>query len=219
MILTNISILLKMEEEFKLVEVEINNTLERIGEKELGKSDIIKWIECICVVKFDPEIGQVIEHMIPYEALSKTDSKSLTLLAFPESYSLQNKDDHLFFFRFRQGITYIYYKIDKGIPLKATNHHKYWFGFSYFRQKKDKNCVRGFFQKSIVVVTQLFFINFYGDILQEIAKKYLETEDITILEEAILQSREWNPPFPGITSNCKLFTNEFSVISNLYYTY
>lgn len=50
----------------------------------------------------------------------------------------------------------------------------YFYGFVYFRQVKDRNVRRGYFQKSLVILTWFPFISFYQRIMKILAPKYFD---------------------------------------------
>ncbi|TRY87639.1 hypothetical protein DNTS_014334 [Danionella cerebrum] len=46
------------------------------------------WLECVCVVTFDLELGQAIELIYPVDVkLTEKEKTSLCYLSFPDSYS------------------------------------------------------------------------------------------------------------------------------------
>ncbi|CAI8051076.1 Protein DENND6A [Geodia barretti] len=72
----------------------------------------------------------------------------------------------------------------------------YYYGFVYFRQVKDSDIRRGYFQKSVVLLTRLPYITFFNFIIQRIAPEYF-THGLASLEAACGNMNQWPPPRPG----------------------
>lgn len=51
-----------------------------------------EWIECICLVKFDIEIGQILEWCQPQNYLTAEEEKNISSLAFPDSNSFAQNE-------------------------------------------------------------------------------------------------------------------------------
>ncbi len=122
------------------------------------------WIQCICLLKFDTELGQVMEMAYPQKSLHPLEEKDITCLAFPESNSLQCEGSLEYTFRIRH-----YTKLPLGAI--SPSEHNFSFGFTIFNQRKDSRVTRGFSQRSIVIVSDLYFIQFYYQLVEIIASK------------------------------------------------
>ncbi|CAI8051071.1 Protein DENND6A [Geodia barretti] len=172
-----------------------------LGEKETWEL-FSNWVCCVCVVTFDLELGQALETVIPSDyKLSDTEKSNICYLAFPDSNS-GCMGDTLFHIRIRctgSGTG--------GTDLRPTNHHygaplvlmpdpAYYYGFVYFRQVKDSDIRRGYFQKSVVLLTRLPYITFFNFIIQRIAPEYF-THGLASLEAACGNMNQWPPPRPG----------------------
>ena len=117
------------------------------------------WIVCLSVVKFDLDEGQIIESIFPSDSLSQKEQKLLSLLSFPDSNSLSSAEGTL---------TYaIRLKRERNIK-DACPGALFSFGYVYFLQKKDEKISRGYFQKSIVLVSNYPLIDFFFGIIQSI---------------------------------------------------
>jgi hypothetical protein len=83
------------------------------------------WLQCICLLKFDLEQGQLLEHIYPPRALHVKEEKDIMSLAFPESNSLNCEGSLKYTFRLR---TY------SKLPLNAMSatEHNFSFGFTIF---------------------------------------------------------------------------------------
>nr|SVE90405.1 EOG090X031T [Daphnia sinensis] len=190
------------------------------------------WIHCFCVVTFDLEIGQMIEEVYPsHVTLSEQDKTSICYLAFPDSNS-GCMGDTQFHFRIRQGSanvdgnngssqidysinqsTFIYNNIDRYnqlCPPAFRTDSSYWWGFAYFRQVKDKNLRRGYFQKSLVIVTRLPFVELFQELMAVIAPEFFDKGSIC-LEISAKEIDQWPRPVPGIVLNLPLLGTLFQV--------
>ena len=110
------------------------------------------WIEAILTVQFDLEEGQVVESCYPAQLYPENLLKLIGYFSFPDSYVLTNEGD----------LFYCY-------QLKFEKEPIYC--YSLFTQKKDSSNARGYFQKSIVVVSKHRLVKIFRIILNEILKK------------------------------------------------
>uniref|UniRef100_A0A8C1A7E8 DENN/MADD domain containing 6B n=1 Tax=Cyprinus carpio carpio TaxID=630221 RepID=A0A8C1A7E8_CYPCA len=156
------------------------------------------WLECVCVVTFDLELGQAIE----VHKLRKT---SICYLSFPDSYS-GCLGDTQFSFRLRQSVgrssSWFGHEdaYNRDAPVTLQKEHAHFHGYVYFRQVKDASVKRGYFQKSLVVVSRLPFGNLFHSLLQVIAPEYFEKHE-PCLETVCNEIDQWPAPVPGQTLN------------------
>ena len=57
---------------------------------------------------------------------------------------------------------------------------KYYIYLPVFRQVKDASIRRGYYQKSVILLTYLPLISFYTNLTNIVAKKYFETGDVSV---------------------------------------
>lgn len=150
------------------------------------------WLHCICVVTFDLELGQAMESVYP-PGVKLTDQEKCNIcyLAFPDSNSGCMGDTQFHVrLRSRTPLTpqQLIYNEESVPTLRADSTH-YW-GFVYFRQVKDTSLPRGYFQKSILLLTRLPFINLFYKVIQLIAPKHFE-EGESSLEAACHDINRW----------------------------
>ncbi|XP_051976442.1 protein DENND6B-like [Xyrauchen texanus] len=160
------------------------------------------WLECVCVVTFDLELGQSIELVYPYDAkLTEKEKTSICYLSFPDSYS-GCLGDTQFSFRLRQSVGRsgswfgqedVY---NRDAPVTLQKEHAHFHGYVYFRQVKDASVKRGYFQKSLVVVSRLPFVHLFHSLLQVIAPEYFEKLE-PFLETVCNEIDQWPAPIPG----------------------
>ena len=169
------------------------------------------WLHSVVVVTFDLELGQVIENAFPnnqhvnrVDQLSEQDRTNICYLAFPDSNS-GIMGDIQFHFRIRRSGGHTV-----GPPLAAAGHknfnsrclpplqldHNFLFGFAYFRQVKDSSIRRGYYQKSIIMLTYLPLVSFFTQITDIVAKKFFESGDLP-LEIFCHDVNKWPAPVPG----------------------
>uniref|UniRef100_A0A8C2EYC7 DENN/MADD domain containing 6B n=1 Tax=Cyprinus carpio TaxID=7962 RepID=A0A8C2EYC7_CYPCA len=164
------------------------------------------WLECVCVVTFDLELGQAIELVYPHDVkLTEKEKTSICYLSFPDSYS-GCLGDTQFSFRLRQSVgrssSWFGHEdaYNRDAPVTLQKEHAHFHGYVYFRQVKDASVKRGYFQKSLVVVSRLPFGNLFHSLLQVIAPEYFEKHE-PCLETVCNEIDQWPAPVPGQTLN------------------
>eukprot|EP00069_Balaena_mysticetus_P022120 bmy_14170T0 len=109
------------------------------------------WLHCVCVVGFDLELGQAVE--IEDKALLLGEGKLTPFLKeqviYPQHSKLTDKE----------------------------KDPAYFYGYVYFRQVRDKTLKRGYFQKSLVLISKLPYIHFFHTVLKQIAPEYFEKNE------------------------------------------
>ncbi|XP_064446505.1 protein DENND6B isoform X3 [Mirounga angustirostris] len=151
------------------------------------------WLECVCVVTFDLELGQALE------------KSSICYLSFPDSHS-GCLGDTQFSFRIRQcgGQKSPWHAEDQhynsGAPMSLQREPAHYFGYVYFRQVKDSSMKRGYFQKSLVLVSRLPFVRLFQALLSLIAPEYFD-KLAPCLEAVCNEIDQWPAPVPGQTLN------------------
>uniref|UniRef100_A0A8C1W750 DENN/MADD domain containing 6Aa n=1 Tax=Cyprinus carpio TaxID=7962 RepID=A0A8C1W750_CYPCA len=148
------------------------------------------WLHCICVVGFDLELGQAVEVLYYICYLSFPDSNSGCL------------GDTQFCFRFRQAagskssLGCFLDHFDRDAPVCLKRDQGYYYGYVYFRQVRDKTLKRGYFQKSLVLISKLPYVTFFHSLLKLIAPEYFEKQE-PFLEAACNDIDRWPTPCPG----------------------
>ncbi|XP_074645615.1 protein DENND6B-like isoform X2 [Tubulanus polymorphus] len=163
------------------------------------------WLHCACVVTFDLEIGQAMELIYPgHIKLTEKEKMNICYLSFPDSNS-GCMGDTQFHFRIRQcgnrrATTLAHVDYNCNAPTALTCDGAYYYGFVYFRQTKDKTIRRGYFQKSVVLISKLPFMNLFSHLVSIIAPEYFDNGEPS-LEAACHDIDQWPFPFPGETLN------------------
>ncbi|XP_059904583.1 protein DENND6B [Gadus macrocephalus] len=183
---------------------ETGNAVERTDSRSTW-AQFLSWLECVCVVTFDLELGQAIELVYPHDAkLTEKEKTSICYLSFPDSYS-GCLGDTQFSFRFRQSIGRISPDFgedayDRDAPVTLQRDLGHFYGYVYFRQVKDVSVKRGYFQKSLVLVSRLPYVHLFHTLLQIIAPEYFEKLE-PCLEAVCNEIDQWPSPVPGLTLN------------------
>lgn len=152
------------------------------------------WISCLCVVTFDLELGQVIEKVYPeHYHLTETEKSNICYLSFPDS-NTGCMGDNQFHFRIRSENQSRSVSRHLDAALKKDLQHYY--GCVTFRQVKDPSIKRGYFQKSLVVLSHLPFVDLYLYLAKIIAPEYFENGEVA-LETVCYQIDRWPCPYPG----------------------
>uniref|UniRef100_A0A8C9VQN8 DENN/MADD domain containing 6B n=1 Tax=Scleropages formosus TaxID=113540 RepID=A0A8C9VQN8_SCLFO len=153
------------------------------------------WLECVCVVTFDLELGQAIEvhhdqHLVESSSSSSSGCLGDTQFSFRLRQSVGQKGS-----RFGPEDTY-----NRDAPVTLQREVAHYYGFVYFRQVKDVSVKRGYFQKSLVLVSRLPYVNLFHSLLQLIAPEYFEKLE-PCLEAVCNEIDQWPSPVPGMTLN------------------
>ncbi|XP_048209616.1 protein DENND6B isoform X2 [Perognathus longimembris pacificus] len=164
------------------------------------------WLECVCVVTFDLELGQALELVYPSDfQLTDKEKSSICYLSFPDSHS-GCLGDTQFSFRMRQcgGQRSPWHADDRHYnsraPVALQREPAHYLGYVYFRQVKDSSVKRGYFQKSLVLVSRLPFVRLFHSLLSLIAPEYFE-KLAPCLEAVCNEIDQWPAPVPGQTLN------------------
>ena len=149
-------------------------------------------------------IVQVIENLYPGESptphpdsLSEHDRTNVCYLAFPDSNS-GIMGDTQFHFRIRRS--------GPRVPLMEAHRDfntrvlpslqldtNFLFGFAYFRQVKDPSIRRGYYQKSVILLSYLPLVDFLTQVTTLVARKFFEAGDLP-LEVACHDIQSWEAP-------------------------
>ncbi|KAI8884960.1 DUF1630-domain-containing protein, partial [Backusella circina FSU 941] len=163
---------------------------DNISEKFLSMehADLIKfrkWIVGFCIVNFDLEIGQALDYAYPPMDLSPSEQKNICFSAFPDS-NVFEVGDKIFNIRIRAST----HKFAASGP---TTDAGFLYGYVFFRQKKDASIRRGYFQKSLVLLSQHPFVGLFSRIVSILGPDYFDAGQ-PILEAACMNIVHWSEP-------------------------
>lgn len=156
------------------------------------------WIHSIYVVTFDIEFGQAIENQYPphnESELTELERNNICYSSFPDSNSaiigstqfqfrmrLSNLDDKLREF-------YSYYNTQTTQALCVDTNFIY--GYVHFLQRKEPSFKRGYFQKSLVILSLLPYSELFKHIVTVIGTNYFDNEHLLNLENVYNQIKKW----------------------------
>jgi hypothetical protein len=172
-----------------------------------------KWLYGIAVVTFDLELGQSIELLIPNHCkLTDKERLNLSYLSFPDANSSFLGDTQYHFRIHHESNLPTYYQYYNSIvPPALQVDQNSLFGYVHFRQIRDKTVKRGYFQKSLVLLSKLPFISLFLSIVSELGPNYFQY-GLTSLETCChLMDRQWPEPEPGKTLLLPLLGNVLQV--------
>ncbi|KAK9763078.1 hypothetical protein K7432_010582 [Basidiobolus ranarum] len=156
--------------------------------EQLALDRFQQWIIGFCQVNFDLELGQALDFIFPPMKLSETDSKNICFSAFPDT-NVFGVGDTVFHFRIRSQLLQENF---------YNENHEYLYGFVFFRQKKDPLLRRGYFQKSLVLLTVYPFYGLFSRIIALLGPLLYDIGR-PMLEAACHNIASWGPPVPGQT--------------------
>jgi hypothetical protein len=117
------------------------------NEPEL-KSPSFKWVECIAVVKFDIDEGQMVEKIFPEGFLTQKEQKLTSLMAFPDSNSLHNTHSMIYVFKLPRGtLSVIFNTLFGQIRDLERKQQQVSFGLYFFPPAQRRNQSKGLLPK------------------------------------------------------------------------
>ncbi|KAG4303984.1 hypothetical protein PORY_002637 [Pneumocystis oryctolagi] len=173
------------------------------GIDKKGKERFLEWCLCFLVINFDIKLGQDLKIIYPYFNFSEEEKKNICFSSFPDSNSI-GEENIIYSFRTRLNT------LKKAIYNFDTNEN-FINGYVFFKQKRDPSSERGYFQKSIVILTVNSFPGIFSRIISILGQKYFLNCDISVLESAVHYISNW----PSLKSN---FILELPFMENIYYT-
>uniref|UniRef100_A0A8C6E1P7 DENN domain containing 6B n=1 Tax=Moschus moschiferus TaxID=68415 RepID=A0A8C6E1P7_MOSMO len=124
------------------------------------------WLECVCVVTFDLELGQALEVRGPRAGAGLAAEGGSRAVA--------------------------------GGGCGSGREPAHYFGYVYFRQVKDSSVKRGYFQKSLVLLSRLPFVRLFQALLGLVAPEFFD-KLAPCLEAVCNEIDQWPVPAPGQT--------------------
>ena len=150
-----------------------------------------KWAEAIMTIRFDLEEGQLVDCLHPEGIFPEKLKKIIGYFSFPDSYVFSPEGELFYTFQ-----------------LKFENEPLYC--YSHFTQKKDPTNARGYFQKSIVLVSKIRLIKIFKVVLKEINKLYFASGlDDKILQKCLGSLNENPGPDSVVKANEKFVVRLF----------
>ncbi|KAI8376415.1 uncharacterized protein BYT42DRAFT_574504 [Radiomyces spectabilis] len=162
------------------------DTMLKLDPEELKR--FRKWIVGFCVVNFDLEIGQAMDYVYPPMELTEAEQKNVCFSAFPDSNVFEVGDQ---VYNIRVRATSSEFAVSG-----PTTNAGFLYGYVFFRQKKDPTIRRGYFQKSLVLLSQHPFVGLFSRIVALLGPAFFDTGQ-PMLEAACMNICSWDPPEEG----------------------
>ncbi|KAJ2960634.1 hypothetical protein NQZ79_g4043 [Umbelopsis isabellina] len=154
-----------------------------------------QWMVGFCVVNFDLEIGQALDFVYPPVELAEYEEKNICFSAFPDS-NVFEVGDQVYNVRVRAS--------GSGLAASGpTAEAGFLYGYVFFRQKKDGKIRRGYFQKSLVLLSQHPFVGLFSRVVSMLGPAYFELGQ-PMLEAACASIASWNAPRAGLSFSLPL---------------
>eukprot|EP00656_Telonema_subtile_P054583 TRINITY_DN8199_c0_g1_i1.p1 TRINITY_DN8199_c0_g1~~TRINITY_DN8199_c0_g1_i1.p1 ORF type:complete len:367 (-),score=55.02 TRINITY_DN8199_c0_g1_i1:314-1414(-) len=160
---------------------------EAVGRAEstpAAQNNFQSWMTSFVVVNFDLELGQTIEAMHPPLRLGENLERDICFHSFPDS-SDGAEVDLCFFFRIR-----------KDAAPQPSSSSEFLFGCTLFRRRKDSSIFRGFFQKSLAILSPYPHLGLLRKIVLFVGPSFFEHGE-SVLESACEHIAAWPKPAPG----------------------
>jgi hypothetical protein len=122
------------------------------------------WIRALAVISFDVSSGHTLEVVAPPGALDEDDRARIRMPAMPDC-NVSGTGDFFYCFRVRKS---------RGLPLFSSSLLEQTFEYCYslFRQERNAGCARGYFQKSVVLVTRHPYVNLFERLVKVSARAH-----------------------------------------------
>ncbi|ORY93744.1 hypothetical protein BCR43DRAFT_516764 [Syncephalastrum racemosum] len=147
-----------------------------------------QWMIGFCIVNFDLEIGQALDYVYPPMELTSSEKKNICFSAFPDS-NVFEVGDQVYNVRVRARTAGL---AESG----PTTSAGFLYGYVFFRQKKDSTIRRGYFQKSLVLLSQHPFVGLFSRIVAILGPVFFDTGQ-PMLEAACMNIANWPAPAIG----------------------
>lgn len=95
-------------------------------------------------------------------------------------------------------------------PTARSRSTNYIYGYTYFRQRRDPGNRRGYFQKSLVVLTHLPYVALFSEIVARVGPLFFE-HGMPALESLVQEVVRWPAPRLGTTLSLPLLGSVVSV--------
>ena len=191
-----------------------SQTLRPVLSPNLPWDRLQKWFVGFAIVTFDLELGQSIEYLIPnYCKLTDKERLNISYLAFPDTNSTALGD---FQYHFRiehdsSSLSTFEQEYNSIVPAALQIDRQSLFGYVNFRQKRDANIKRGYFQKSFVILSKYPFISLFLILVEQLAKIFFQSGLSSLESCCQLMDSQWPEPTPGKTLLLPLLDNVLQV--------
>ncbi|KEG08370.1 hypothetical protein DQ04_07341000 [Trypanosoma grayi] len=129
------------------------------------------WVICFVSIRFDLDIGPVIEHVAPPDALSDEGKRILSQVAFPDC-NPESGHDLIFFFHMRDCTAAAERSSAETVSTPSTGGTvTNIYGATYYRQKQDALVPRGYVQQAVVLLSRVPYMAVHELILRVVVPR------------------------------------------------
>ena len=107
----------------------------------------------------------------------------------------------------------VHVEYNRRCPTALQFDPNYLFGFAYFRQVKDASIRRGYYQKSVILLSKLPLVTLFNQAVSIIARKFFDGGEVS-LEVACHDIDQWSLPMPGHSLELPLLGSLFQVMTS-----
>ncbi|UZJ52789.1 hypothetical protein CBS101457_002109 [Exobasidium rhododendri] len=93
---------------------------------------------------------------------------------------------------------------------RSSRSSNFIHGYCFFRQRKDATIRRGYFQKSVVILSHLPYVSLFSEIVKRLGPLYFQN-GMAALEAFSQDIQNWPPPEPGARMHLPLLGSVISV--------
>lgn len=133
---------------------------EALSGSGMDRAQTTLWAEALMVIKFDEKHGQLVECMYPQNSLPEGMLEDIRMLSMPDCLEPGSNHEFQYLVRVRD-------KCEGG-------REGFVNCFIAFRQCKDSLSRRGYFQRSVVIVSKLPFSSLYFNVLERLSSMLIE---------------------------------------------
>ncbi|ORZ12233.1 hypothetical protein BCR42DRAFT_79445 [Absidia repens] len=162
-----------------------NDTMDVLSLDPNDLAQFRKWMVGFCIVNFDLEIGQALDYVYPPMDLTLVEQKNICFSAFPDS-NVFEVGDQVFSVRLRASNSMF-------AASGPTTTAGFLYGYVFFRQKKDPSIRRGYFQKSLVLLSQHPYVGLFSRIVAILGPSFFDAGQ-PMLEAAVMNIVNWQSP-------------------------
>ncbi|ORZ38766.1 hypothetical protein BCR44DRAFT_117476 [Catenaria anguillulae PL171] len=198
----------------------LSSTTSHVPLNPSDRKRVGAWMTCFCVVGFDLEKGQALEHVYPPVEFSEAEQRTIRFNAFPDSNSFLH-GDITFSFTIRRppGSSPISYAnptqvgpssppdepppssfrprtASLSVPI-PTMDDEYLYASVFFRQQPDPKIRRGYYQKSVVLISPLPLPGLWDRVTRLVGPVLFDL-GLPALEAAVNNIAKWPSPSPGM---------------------
>eukprot|EP00820_Chromera_velia_P014597 Cvel_24747.t1-p1 / transcript=Cvel_24747.t1 / gene=Cvel_24747 / organism=Chromera_velia_CCMP2878 / gene_product=Protein DENND6 homolog, putative / transcript_product=Protein DENND6 homolog, putative / location=Cvel_scaffold2718:17876-25237(+) / protein_length=1492 / sequence_SO=supercontig / SO=protein_coding / is_pseudo=false len=170
----------------------------RVKKDHFLHTAVEQWVTCLCVVKFDIDIGHILvdDSLVhPFEdpPLTSQEIGTAIKLSLPDYNSMLTSaaGDLVYCYRLR---------LESKTPLSPStlSLQQFLYGYVFFRTEKNPLVPRKFVQTSVVALSPLPVVGVFKTVISLVGSAFFEAGP-SVLVEALEAIAAWPPPSPGLT--------------------